>query len=487
VPDPVPASVPASVPGPPAGGQLASGSASGRWVLAAAVLGSGMAMLDGTVVNIALRSLGDDLGASVQQLQWVVNAYLLALASLILVGGSLGDRLGRRRVFMVGVAWFAAASALCGVAQSPGQLVGARLLQGVGAALLTPGSLAMIQGSFRPADRGRVIGQWAGLGGIAAAVGPLVGGWIVDNASWRWIFLVNVPVAALVLVLSARHVPESRDPDAARAFDVLGAALGVLGLGGVTYALIEATAAPPAVVVAAALVGAAGLALFVVFERRHPDALVPMHLFASRTFSVVNVLTLLVYGALGAMTFFLVLQLQVVTGWSPLGAGLATVPLTLVMLALSSRAGAFAARVGPRLPLTVGPVLCALGTLLLRRVGADTGYVTGVLPGVLVFASGLVLLVAPLTASVLAAAPDRYAGTASGINNALARTGSLLAVSALPAAVGIGGEDYQRPDVFAAGYARAELICAVLLLLGAVVSAAGLRARVVTGREEAAL
>jgi EmrB/QacA subfamily drug resistance transporter len=487
VPDPVPASVPASVPGPPAGGQLASGSASGRWVLAAAVLGSGMAMLDGTVVNIALRSLGDDLGASVQQLQWVVNAYLLALASLILVGGSLGDRLGRRRVFMVGVAWFAAASALCGVAQSPGQLVAARLLQGVGAALLTPGSLAMIQGSFRPADRGRVIGQWAGLGGIAAAVGPLVGGWIVDNASWRWIFLVNVPVAALVLVLSARHVPESRDPDAARAFDVLGAALGVLGLGGVTYALIEATAAPPAVVVAAALVGAAGLALFVVFERRHPDALVPMHLFASRTFSVVNVLTLLVYGALGAMTFFLVLQLQVVTGWSPLGAGLATVPLTLVMLALSSRAGAFAARVGPRLPLTVGPVLCALGTLLLRRVGADTGYVTGVLPGVLVFASGLVLLVAPLTASVLAAAPDRYAGTASGINNALARTGSLLAVSALPAAVGIGGEDYQRPDVFAAGYARAELICAVLLLLGAVVSAAGLRTRVVTGKEEAVL
>ncbi len=490
MPDPVP--VPAPAPGSPAPGaagsaQLASGTAPGRWVLAAAVLGSGMAMLDGTVVNIALRSLGDDLGASVQQLQWVVNAYLLALASLILVGGSLGDRLGRRRVFMVGVAWFAAASALCGVAQSPGQLVGARLLQGVGAALLTPGSLAMIQGSFRPADRGRVIGQWAGLGGIAAAVGPLLGGWIVANASWRWIFLVNVPVAAVVLVLSARHVPESRDPDAARAFDVLGAVLGALGLGGVTYALIEATAAPPAVVVAAALVGALSLVLFVVFERRHHDALVPMHLFASRTFSVVNALTLLVYGALGAMLFFLVLQLQVVTGWSPLAAGLATVPLTLVMLALSSRAGAFAARVGPRLPLTVGPVLCALGTLLLRGVGAGTGYATGVLPGVLVFAAGLVLLVAPLTASVLAAAPDRYAGTASGINNAVARTGSLLAVSALPAAVGIGGEDYQRPSVFAAGYAQAELICAALLLVGAVVSLVGLRPSRVGGEEKLVL
>ena len=218
-------------------------------MLAAAVLGSGMAMLDGTVVNIALRSIGDDLGASIAQLQWVVNAYLLALASLILVGGSLGDHFGRRRVFLVGVTWFALASALCGVAQSPGQLIGARLLQGVGAALLTPGSLAMIQGSFRVADRGRVIGQWAGLGGIAAAIGPLLGGWIVDNASWRWIFLINVPVAVAVLLVAARHVPESRDPEAARGFDVLGAALGALGLGGATYALIENGSAPTPYVV----------------------------------------------------------------------------------------------------------------------------------------------------------------------------------------------------------------------------------------------
>jgi EmrB/QacA subfamily drug resistance transporter len=432
-------------------------------------------MLDGTVVNIALRSVGDDLGATVAQLQWVVNAYLLALASLILVGGSLGDHLGRKRVFLFGVTWFAVASALCGLAQSPGQLIAARLLQGVGAALLTPGSLAMIQGSFRKADRGRVIGQWAGLGGIAAAIGPLLGGWIVDNASWRWIFGINVPVAVVVVLVAARHVPESRDPQAARSFDVLGAALGAVGLGGATYALIENGSAPATRVLAAAVVGVASLVSFVVFERRRPDALVPMHLFASRTFSVANALTLLVYGALGAMLFFLVLQLQVVTGWSPLAAGLSTVPLTLVMLLFSSRAGALAARVGPRLPLSLGPALCGVGTLLLRGVDASTGYLTGVLPGMLVFSSGLVLLVAPLTSSVLAAAPDRYAGIASGINNAVARTGSLLSVSALPAVVGIAGADYENAARFAAGYQQAQLICAVLLFAGGLIGLVGLR------------
>jgi EmrB/QacA subfamily drug resistance transporter len=456
-------------------GLISRGSPQGRWVLAAAVLGSGMAMLDGTVVNIALRDVGRDLGASIAQLQWVANAYLLSLASLILVGGSLGDHLGRRRVFMVGVAWFALASLVCGVAQSPGQLIAARLVQGVGAALLTPGSLAMIQGSFRQADRGHVIGQWAGLGGIAAAIGPLLGGWIIANASWRWIFLINAPIAVVVLLVTARHVPESRDPEAARSFDLLGAALGALGLGGATYALIESGTADPAIVVAAATVGVVALVLFVLFERRHHDALVPMHLFGSRTFSVANLLTLLVYGALGAMLFFLVLQLQVVTGWSPLEAGVATVPLTMVMLVFSSRAGALAARIGPRVPLSLGPVLCGLGALILRQVGAGTGYLTGVLPGMLVFASGLVLLVAPLTSSVLAAAPDRFAGIASGINNAVARTGSLLSVSALPALVGVSGGDYQQPAVFGAGYERALLVCAVLLVAGGLVGFLGLR------------
>lgn len=457
------------------GPALAAGTPQGRWVLAAATLGSGMALLDGTVVNIALRAVGDDLGASLPQLQWVVNAYLLSLASLILVGGSLGDHLGRRRMFTVGVAGFAVASGLCGAAQSPGQLIAARLAQGVAAALLTPGSLAMIQGSFLPADRARVIGQWAGLGGIAAAVGPLLGGWLVEVASWRWIFLLNVPVAVLVLVITARHVPESRDPQAARGFDVLGAALGATGLGGATYALIEAGNAPTSWVLTAGLAGIAALAAFVVFERRHHDALVPMHLFASRVFSVANLLTVLVYGALGALLFFLVLQLQVVAGWSALAAGLSTLPLTVLMLLFSSRSGALAARAGPRLPLSVGPLLCGVGALLLRGVGEGTGYLTGVLPGMTVFAVGLVLLVAPLTSSVLAAAPDRYAGIASGINNAVARTGSLLAVAALPALVGVGGEDYRRPAVFAQGYEQAMAVCAVLLFAGGAVAAVGLR------------
>ncbi len=453
-------------------------SPQGRWVLLAAVLGSGMALLDGTVVNIALRSIGVGLGATVAQLQWVVNAYLLALASLILVGGFLGDRFGRRRAFLVGVAWFAAASALCGAAQTPGQLVGARLLQGVGAALLTPGSLAMIQGSFRAADRGRVIGQWAGLGGIAAAIGPLLGGWVIQAASWRWIFWLNVPVAVLVVLVGLRHVPESRDTDATPGFDLPGAALAVLGLGGVTFALIQPRSGYVDLV---AVVGVAALLGFVAVEHRSPHPLVPPRLFASRVFSVANAMTLLTYGALGTMTFFLVLQLQVTAGYSPLQAGLATVPLTVVMLLGSSRSGQLAARIGPRRQLSVGPVLCAAGTLLLRGVSGQHGYWVEVLPGLLVFSLGLVTLVAPLTATVLAAAPDRLAGTASGVNNALARTGSLLAVAALPALVGITGAAYRVPVLLTRGYREAMLVCTVLLLAGGLVSLLGLPRGVLCG------
>lgn len=446
-------------------------SPQGRWVLLAAVLGSGMALLDGTVVNIALRSIGVGLGATVAQLQWVVNAYLLALAALILVGGSLGDHVGRRRIFLVGVSWFAAASALCGAAQTPGQLVAARLLQGVGAALLTPGSLAMIQGSFRAQDRARVIGQWAGLGGIAAAVGPLVGGWVIQVASWRWIFWLNLPIAVVVLLVSLRHVPESRDAARARGFDVTGALLGAVGLGGVTFALIESSSEYVAVV---AVLGIAALVAFVVVERRSAHPLVPLRLFSSRVFSVANGMTVLVYGALSAMTLFLVLQLQVTSGYSPLQAGLATVPLTVVMLLGSSRSGELASRFGPRWQMSAGPVACGAGTLLLRDVSAQSSYWVDVLPGLLVFSLGLVALVAPLTATVLAATPDRHAGVASGINNAVARTGSLLAVAALPALVGITGADYRRPEVLTAGYQQAMLVCTVLLVGGGAVSFLGM-------------
>jgi EmrB/QacA subfamily drug resistance transporter len=451
---------------------IAAGTAQGRWVLTAAVLGSSMALLDGTVVNVALRTIGEDLDASVAQLQWVVNAYLLTLASLILVGGSLGDRLGRRRVFLVGVAWFTAASVLCAVAPGPGLLITARLVQGVGAALLTPGSLAVIQASFRPADRAAVIGRWAGLGGIAAAAGPLLGGWIIDVASWRWLFWLNVPLGIAVLLVTARHVPESRDPEAAGRFDAPGAGLAVLGLGGLTYALVESGTS---YAVPAAAVGVVGLAAFLAVQHRSAAPLMPLGLFRERVFSVANAMTLLVYGALGAVTFFLVLQLQSALGYSPLQAGVATIPITVMLLFFSSRAGAVGARIGPRLPMSIGPMLCALGSLMLSRVAQGSGYLGGVLPGLLVFSVGLVTLVAPLTATVLAAAPDRLAGVASGVNNAVARTGSLLAVAALPALVGIGGDDYQQPAIFTDGYAQAMLVCAGLLVGGGLVSFVGLR------------
>ncbi len=449
---------------------LRADSPQGRWVLLATVLASGMAVLDGSVVNVALRTIGTDLGATVPQLQWVVNAYLLSLASLILVGGALGDRLGRRRVFVWGIAWFGLASALCAAAQSPTQLLWARLVQGVGAALLTPGSLALIQASFRAADRGKVIGRWAGLGGIAAAVGPPLGGWVIDVASWRWIFAINIPLAAVIVAVTRRHVPESRDPDSPAGYDVTGSALAVLGLGGLTFALIEhgSTYAVPA-----AGVGAAALVLFLVVQAHSAHPVLPLHLFRARVFSVANAMTLLVYGALGAMTFFLVLQLQVSAGYSPLEAGTATLPITLVLLLLSSRAGALATRTGPRPLMAAGPMLCAAGAWLLRGAGRGD-YWTDVLPGLLLFSLGLAALVAPLTTSVLAAAPDRFAGVASGINNAVARTGSLLAVAALPAVVGVTGTDYQRPPVFTAGYQQALTICAVLLVAGGLVSLVGL-------------
>lgn len=452
---------------------IAADSPQGRRVLAATVLGSGMALLDGTVVNIALRRIGTDLGATMVQLQWVVTAYLLTLSALILVGGVLGDRLGRRRVYQVGVVWFALASVLCGLAPSPEVLVLARLLQGVGAALLTPGSLALIQASFVPADRGRVIGRWAGLGVIAAAVGPALGGWLVDVASWRWVFWINLPVAAVVVWLTHHHVPESCDRQSAVPFDAVGAALACVGLGTVTWGL---TATGPAGA-PALIAGTALLVGFVLWERRARHPMIPLHLFRSPVFSAANAMTVLVYGALGAMTLFLVLQLQVGLGMSPLLAGLATLPITIALLLLSSRAGALAARVGPRAPMTVGPVLCAVGTLLLAPLSAGSSYWIGVLPGLVAFSLGITTLVAPLTTSVLAAAPDRYAGLASGINNAVARTGSLLAVAALPALVGLSGTEYDDPAALTEAYRAAMLVCTGLLVGGAAVSWFGLANR----------
>ena len=443
------------------------GTATGRAVVAAAVLGSGMTQLDGTVVNVALHTIGEDLDASLAELQWVTNAYLLCLASFILLGGSLGDRFGRRRVFVIGTVWFAAASVLCGLAPDVDVLIAARVLQGCGAALLMPGSLAMIQGAFAHEDRPAAIGSWSGLGSIAGALGPFVGGALVQYASWRWIFLINVPIAVVTVVVAQRAVPESLDPHAPRRFDALGAAFVALFLGGITYALIEwgGPAAPWAVVVAAA----AGAA-YVVDERRSDHPMLPLGIFSDRIFTAANVMTLVVYAALGAVLFFLVLQLQTVSGYGALEAGIATLPVTLCMLLLARRGGELGARIGPRIPMTVGPLVMAGGTLLLLRVGADVNYWTDVLPGLLVFGVGLAMMVAPLTATVLAAAPDEHAGIASGVNNAVARAGSLLAVAALPLAVGLGGEEYADPVAFDAAYGSAVVGCAGLLALGGLVS-----------------
>ncbi|MDO3397255.1 MFS transporter [Nocardioides sp. SOB44] len=449
----------------PDAGLVRTGSATGRAVVAAATLGSGMSLFDGTVVNVALRTIGADLDASINDLQWITNAYLLALASLILLGGSLGDRLGRRRVFVAGTLGFGVASALCGLAPNAEVLVAARALQGIAAALMVPGSLAMIQGAFHPDDRARAIGTWTGLGAIAAAAGPLVGGALVEHADWRLIFWINLPVAALTLWL-ARGVPETRDPGAAQHLDLPGAVLGALALGGVTYALVQW--GDPAAWPALAVGLAAGVA-FVVVESRVAEPMLALGIFADRTFSATNAMTLLVYGALSVLLFMLPLQLQVVGGDGPLAAGLATLPLPLVMLLLAGRGGALGARIGPRIPLTLGPLVMATGVLLLLGAG-EAAYVVAVLPGVVVFALGLALLVATLTATVLAAAPDEHAGIASGVNNAVSRAGGLLAVAAVPSLVGLSGEEYADPAALDPAWTLVVLSCAGLLVVGGAMS-----------------
>ncbi len=454
-------------------GLLERRSALGRLTLFTVTLGSGIAILDGTVVNIALRRIGADLDASLVELQWISNGYLVSLAALILVGGALGDRYGRRRVYLLGVAAFAAASALCAFAQSPFQLVLFRVIQGVAAALLTPGALALIQGSFRRVDRPAAIGTWAGASGIAVAIGPFLGGFLVENAGWRWVFAINLPLCALVLLLGLR-IPESLDADAPRRFDHRGALSGIVVLGVTTYLLTSWRELSTGLLVAGVVLAVGAAAAFVAFERR-PGAMAPLSMWSSRVFSAANLMTLLVYGALGAVLFFLVLQLQVSTGYGATAAGVATVPVSVIMLLLSARLSVLAARTGPRLPMTVGPLVCAAGVYLLSGVDRDTTYWTGVFPGIVVFALGLVALVSPLTVAVLAAVPGNRSGVASGVNNAVARTGSLLAVAALPAVVGLTGTDYSDPALLTAGYERALLLAAAMLVLGGLVSWVGLR------------
>lgn len=451
--------------------QIRYGTPRAWWVLAATIGGSSVAFLDSTVVNVALPHLGEDLGATVAGLQWVLNGYMLALASLILLAGALGDRYGRRRLFVIGVAWFAVASLLCALAQTIPQLVAARVLQGIGGAVLTPGSLAIIQASFVADDRGRAIGSWAGIGALAGAIGPFVGGFLIDSIGWRSIFLLNLPLAALVIAIAMRHVPESRDPASPRRLDFIGAVTGGLGLGGVTYALIEAgDRGVGGAVVTAGAVGLLMLAAFVVIERRSSHPMLPLDIFSSRQFTWTNVVTFAVYGGMGAVFFLLVVQLQTVLGYSALEAGVASLPVTILLFVLSPRAGALAQRVGPRLPMTIGPMVGGAGIMLLMRVQEGTSYLSGVFPAIAVFGVGLGITVAPLTATVLAAASDRHSGVASGINNAVARSAQLLAVAVLPVAVGLSGNAYSDPEVFAAGFASAMLLSGGLVVAGGVLA-----------------
>ncbi|WP_236809275.1 MFS transporter [Amycolatopsis albispora] len=431
-----------------------------------------MAMLDGTIVNVALPRIGGELEASVSGLQWILDGYLLALASLILIAGSLGDRYGRRRVFVIGVVWFGVASVLCGLAVTTEMLVATRVLQGIGGALLTPGSLAILQSAFPRAERARAIGAWSGLGGIAAAIGPLVGGLLVQVWSWRLAFLINLPLAVVCVWLARKYVPESCDQQEHTGRpNVLSSVVGALGLAGLTAALVELPVrGGDWLVLGSGIAGLAGLVVFVVLQRRSADPLVPPRLFASRTFTVANALTLVVYAALGGVMMLMVLQLQVSLGYSPTAAGLAGLPITVVMLVLSGYSGRLAQKIGPRPQLVAGPMLVAVGMLLLLRVEPGASYLGAVLPAVTVFGLGLATVVAPVTATVLAAAPDQYAGVASGVNNAIARTGGLLAIALLPAVAGLTGAAYADPVALTASWRTALLVCAGLAVAGGLVA-----------------
>lgn len=461
------------------GASLMLRSRAGRGVLAATVLGSGMAFLDSTAVNVALPVLGEELGAGLAGLQWTVDAYLLTLGALLLLGGALGDRLGRRRVFLVGLVWFAAASMACGLAPTVTALVAARAVQGVGAALLMPMSLALLRTSFREEDQGAVVGAWAGLSGVSTALGPLLGGWLVSAVSWRLVFFINLPLAALAVWATLRWVPRSEGEGRGGPLDVAGALTAAAGLGGVLYALIEAGAlglrAPS--VLAGAAGGVALLGAFLAVERRAASPMLPLGLFRSRQFSGANVTTFAVYFALGGATFLLMLQLQRALGYSPLQAGAALLPVTALLLVLSPVMGRAASRVGYRLPMTVGPLVAAAGLGLLTRVVPGARYVDGVLPGVGVLGLGLGCTVAPLTSAVLSAVEERDAGVASAVNSAVARVAGLLAVAVLPLASGLSAEAMDSPELLSRGFARAMWLSAALCAAGGGVAALTVQGR----------
>ncbi len=405
-------------------------TAQGRWILVATILGSGMAFIDSTVVNVALPVLQQDLHATAADVQWVVESYALFLSALILVGGALGDRFGRKRMYAMGIVLFAAASACCGFSATITELIIFRSIQGIGAALLTPGSLAIISASFPAEGRGKAIGTWSGFTAITSAVGPLVGGFLIQF-SWRWIFFLNLPLAAITLLLLFQHVPESRDEGAEGPPDILGALLATVGLGALVFGLITAGADGfgQAQVILPLVIGIAALGGFILAQMRERHPMMPLFLFRSRTFRGTNLLTFFLYGALGGALYYLPFNLQKVHGYTPLQAGLSLLPFTIILSSLSRWAGGLINRYGAKLPLMIGPTLAGVGFLLFARTGINGSYWTQFFPAVVVLAFGMTITVSPLTTAMLGAVSQDHSGIASGINNAVARTAGLVAIA----------------------------------------------------------
>jgi EmrB/QacA subfamily drug resistance transporter len=447
-----------------------------RFTLLAAILGSGVAAIDGTIVNVALPAIQDDLGGGLQTQQWISNAYLLTLGSLTLIGGSLGDIYGRRRVFALGVGAFGLLSLACAAAPTVETLIAARALQGVAGALLTPSSLAIIAAAFSEGERGAAIGSWTAWGGIAMIVGPLAGGLIVDQASWRWIFALNVPVVLVTLLLVRVAAPDA--PRVPRRVDILGAALCALGLAGLVFGLVEQPRfgwGSPVIVIALAG-GVVVFASFLIYERRASHPMLRLDLFARRNFAVANLQTLTIYAGLAVLFFFLFIFLQQVAGYSALRAGLTTIPTTLIMFALSRRLGALADRFGPRFFLAAGPLSAAAGILLLLRVDLQTSYAYDLLPALVLFSVGLSLTVAPLTATVLADADESDAGIASAINNAIARVAGLIGISVIGALIAprLSGGTFAPDASSVDAFHGAIVLCAALVASGGVIAAFGI-------------